>query len=373
MASGNPALGDIIEQVYEAPLSADGWRSLVPSLEQSLGGGVAFFVHGPSSVSTIAACSSCSSELVDAYEDRLWTKDRAMSRLRTLPVGEVLLDSSLVSRGERLSSSFYNDYLGAMGNECGLYVPFLRQGEDIFVVSAQRGGRFGDFGDDEIGLLREVLPHLQRSFRTWQRLCAAEQEQAAALQALKHASLGLVLVDRTSRVCFANEAAEAKFRSGALPLIGGRVAGRGNHDGAALRGAIAAAAKPEGGRADTVQLESSAEHGALSLLVAPLPRDSDRATNEPLAMLMLGGDLAIPERSTLSRAYELTDAEARLLRALVGGERLADYSERAGVSITTVKSHLSSLFDKTGKRRQSELIRLALTDPVLRLQAAPQS
>ena len=38
-------------------------------------------------------------------------------------------------------------------------------------------------------------------------------------------------------------------------------------------------------------------------------------------------------------------------------------AEQLSVSITTIRTHLQRLFDKTGTRRQAELVRLVLTHP----------
>ncbi len=77
-------------------------------------------------------------------------------------------------------------------------------------------------------------------------------------------------------------------------------------------------------------------------------------------LLIDGGESPLVEQIRFSRAYNLTPAEARLLSALVSGERMSEYAQRRGISVTTAKSHLRALFDKTGERRQADLIRRAL-------------
>ena len=85
-----------------------------------------------------------------------------------------------------------------------------------------------------------------------------------------------------------------------------------------------------------------------------------------LATLVLGARAnRAPEHGRLGALFKLTDAEARLLCALVAGERIADYAVRTKVSLATAKTHLGALFNKTGERRQSDLIRRALSDPLL--------
>ncbi len=50
----------------------------------------------------------------------------------------------------------------------------------------------------------------------------------------------------------------------------------------------------------------------------------------------------------------------RLLLALAQGATLQEFADQRGVELSTLRSQLKNLFAKTGKTRQSELIRLAL-------------
>ena len=59
----------------------------------------------------------------------------------------------------------------------------------------------------------------------------------------------------------------------------------------------------------------------------------------------------------IARLYGLTPAECRFTAALLSGQSLTEYGERAGLTRNTLKTELRSLFAKTGTARQSELIR----------------
>lgn len=64
----------------------------------------------------------------------------------------------------------------------------------------------------------------------------------------------------------------------------------------------------------------------------------------------------------LAEQYGLTPTEARVLRAVVeetGGVRAI--AAAIGLSEATVKTHLHHLFQKTGSRRQVDLVKLVLT------------
>jgi DNA-binding CsgD family transcriptional regulator len=58
-----------------------------------------------------------------------------------------------------------------------------------------------------------------------------------------------------------------------------------------------------------------------------------------------------------ARGYGLTRAEQRLLRVLFDGISLPEAARCLGVARTTARTHLQRLFEKTGTRRQADLLR----------------
>jgi DNA-binding CsgD family transcriptional regulator len=68
-------------------------------------------------------------------------------------------------------------------------------------------------------------------------------------------------------------------------------------------------------------------------------------------------DLATP-LATLAETYQLTPGEARVLGAIVEAGGVPEAARALGVSETTVKTHLCHVFDKTGTKRQAELVKL---------------
>ena len=57
--------------------------------------------------------------------------------------------------------------------------------------------------------------------------------------------------------------------------------------------------------------------------------------------------------------FALTAREREILSLLADGETDADIAERLFISVSTVRSHLDRIRDKTGHRRRAELARLA--------------
>jgi DNA-binding CsgD family transcriptional regulator len=58
--------------------------------------------------------------------------------------------------------------------------------------------------------------------------------------------------------------------------------------------------------------------------------------------------------------FGLTPAQAALAHELIAGDGVEAAAGRLGLSRATVRTHLVRLFQKTGTRRQAELVRLML-------------
>lgn len=69
---------------------------------------------------------------------------------------------------------------------------------------------------------------------------------------------------------------------------------------------------------------------------------------------------AIPEIAFLQARFDLTPAEARLVRRLVAGDSLKSSAEALGIGYETARNDLKAIFDKTGTRRQMELVVLVI-------------
>lgn len=68
-------------------------------------------------------------------------------------------------------------------------------------------------------------------------------------------------------------------------------------------------------------------------------------------------------RSTRPKdSFALTDREREILKLVAEGETDADIARHLFISISTVRSHLDRIRDKTGRRRRADLTRLALED-----------
>ncbi len=69
---------------------------------------------------------------------------------------------------------------------------------------------------------------------------------------------------------------------------------------------------------------------------------------------------SLPKASEIAAALNLTPSEARIVHGLAEGDNMEEAANRAGISISTARSYLKTVFSKTGVSRQAELVRLTL-------------
>jgi DNA-binding CsgD family transcriptional regulator len=103
-------------------------------------------------------------------------------------------------------------------------------------------------------------------------------------------------------------------------------------------------------------------------LVIPVQQESAEKlipwpTAERAAAIVLVFDPEAEMRTSVERWREqfgFTPAEANFAREIAKGDGRQAAADRLGITVGTARSHLSSIFDKTGVRHQPELVRLLL-------------
>lgn len=83
-----------------------------------------------------------------------------------------------------------------------------------------------------------------------------------------------------------------------------------------------------------------------------------------LASMLLAAERA-SQVSSAGNAFALSEREKEVLSLLARGERDQDIAEELFISVSTVRSHLDRIRDKTGRRRRPDLTRLALEQNLL--------
>lgn len=169
----------------------------------------------------------------------------------------------------------------------------------------------------------------------------------------------VIVMDVSGRLIEATNCARALLADGmVLQCSFDRVSARTRADGARLTTAIAKARCY--GHAHTLLEGSAFEGQAAQRLAADLVTvGPDGAEGAHIVMILKP---ALEERRqrlcAAERSFGLTRAEGRLLAALFEGCSVPEAADRLGVARSTARTHLQRVFDKTGVRRQGDLVRL---------------
>lgn len=234
------------------------------------------------------------------------------------------------------------------------------------------------FGREEMDVLTRVMPHLCRSLELM-LLVKEARDRAADLQAALNV-LGppLLLVDGDGRVVCMNRGAEDKLRAGdGVRLSHNRLSsGRPAVAEAILAAVSQAASFAEGShRRKTRDLPPPAvevpraEHQPMGLVFMPLrPANHLRARAARARVMVVfhdPEDRILLEPVTVAAIHGLTPTEAQAAVAIASGKTLAEFSEARGCSEETARTHLKRVLEKTGARRQAQLVHLLVGSAAL--------
>jgi DNA-binding CsgD family transcriptional regulator/PAS domain-containing protein len=364
----------LVDLIYMAAADASQWPTVVHSLAEVLNG-TAGTLHGhqiPSQESHFSADWNIDPRAVTEYTEyfgyrNIWR----FFRPNLLQTGSVTVTQELCPQEVFVKSEYYHDYLRRYDLFQAVAVTLRRDGRDFSNLTIFRPRGALMFDEAERNLLVILAPHLVRSFELHSRIQGLERKADAAADVLDQIPQAVVLFGTGGKVLMANRAATAllgieptlkltrQVLVAAVPsenkrlnqLIQGVLAtgmGKGFHSGGGMVISRAGLRRP------------------LHVLVTPLRTRTIRLGKDvPVAAVFISDPEREPvsESQALSQLYGLTAAESRLALVLAAGKTIKDAAEQFGVTQSTLRSQLKSVFGKTNTNSQSQLVRLILLTP----------
>jgi DNA-binding CsgD family transcriptional regulator len=363
----------LVEDLYDAAMGNASFAPLGPRIAAALGSescSVVVLGGTAAPVEALALTDNCLAALpgYSAYYHKI---DPWAALGASQPANVMVASQDHISDPEFRRTEFYQDHcrpsdtahvLGAVaelgGPDGARAVIGIHRAEDAPQFSA---------ADKRRGTL--LLPHLRRAIQLRERLFQLDIGQRAMTGATEALGVGVLVVSGDGQILSINPVAEMLVRRGnGLGVQQHRLAASQPVEDDALRRLMREAAGRALNGGGLIRLARQGL-GPLVLSVYPFtaPRSAD-GSRMPAALIFVADPDAIepPRRAALARMYRLTQAEARLFEALLAGERLQDYAERNALSVQTAKTQLARLFQKTGHARQIDLVRDALSNPILR-------
>jgi DNA-binding CsgD family transcriptional regulator len=190
-----------------------------------------------------------------------------------------------------------------------------------------------------------------------------------AVGAFDRVAVGVVLLDvRGAAVMVNREAERIACAKDGFVLFGDGMAAALSIESKRLRELVRQVGgnEPRTGRAGggAVRLTRPSGLPDYHVVVLPLPRKCQPSNGSGAVAVLFITDTQkaqSPIDQFFGDLYGLTDAEIRLVTQLLEGGGLTAAAEKLGLSRNTVHSQLSSVFQKTDTKSQSELLTLLLT------------
>ena len=371
--SGDDKVLDLVGSIYDAALDARLWPDVLDRIGDAVGGPeVIFGVYDPATGLSNLLAPRIDPVLVGSLMD--WAPRNPLLPLGVGQApGKVFTCGDFITQDEFTSTAFYQEWWRPAGYDTEpLTTNVLVDGAASGIFTSHGLLRRSPFDSAQKRLFAALAQHLVRAVALQRRLFQAGIASENALSAFDSLQQGVVLVDAQARPLFVNRVAAALLdaRDG-LRLDTGALFASDASEGRLLRGLIAACATEAmtaTGSGGEVALRREAGRASLDVLVTPVRRDTAMApaswipSPRPVAIVLISD----PETETGARIASLrerfgfTRAEAALALEIVKGDGRQAAADRLGITVGTARSHLSSIFDKTGVRRQAELVHLLL-------------
>ena len=359
------ALSHLVGSIYDTVVDASACPRMLNGLAELLGatGGVQVVAYNSK-----ADTATMLAPRVDPKELPIFTKywTSVWRQCDQNPIGAVIFPEMPISLRDRRRPEISNGWPKPRRPEAMMGTTLLTEGPIATVVSVSRPGSEGEFDATEIRLFAALIPHLQRAVQLRSRLAALDGPPTSSAEMLNRLPHAVLLVDARARVIFANQAGtKILSASDGLSLDRDGLTGATAEDTRRLRQSIADCAQPInelGGAGGRLRL-SRPGRGPLTMLVIPhRTRVTWIDVLRPTAMLFIteAEQAAMVRSERLGQDFGLTRAESLFAAEISKGDGLQAAASRLGVSLTTVRTHLAHVFDKTGTRRQAELVRLIL-------------
>jgi DNA-binding CsgD family transcriptional regulator len=301
---------------------------------------------------------------VETFKSHFYGCNVWVPRSGSVPEGHTVLSGELFPERQLPETEFYADWLRPWNLHHAIGCTVLKDASRHVKLSFVRSRQAGAFGEPERRTLSSLLPHVRNAFLLHKHVGHLRSLADSACAALDRIPIGCVLLARNGDIVHANAAARGcvertRALSLANPLSGGTPS-----QAAALRQLIFDAASTSAGAAirSGGALKLLGLTGEMQVFVTPL-QGAGSPLPDMAAVALFCTDPHEEERDlvgVLRALHQLTPAEAALATSLLHGESLSDVCERRDVSVNTVRTHLKSICQKTGTRRQADVVRVLL-------------
>ena len=371
--SDDGELIDLIDFVYAAVLDADLWPMVLAKLAEATGMMQSIIATMDGRTNSFDSISRRTIAELDASYKNYWAYHNPLwAKCSALPPGKVYSFETVMAPQDFAKTSIFNEWWKQADYGLAMLGANLIVEDQVssLICVINASGHEAPAGA-QCRIFELAVHHIARAVRIHRQLWMLDHLHGTTPERFEGLRQGAILVDATANALFINTAARAVLEAGDGLVLKGRCLT--TTDGSdTLKRLIASCARaagplrgPFGGE---LEVRRGPHRAALWLGVTPL-----RSKDPPAGIPWLGlrvpvaiVTIADPEISrrrlaqNLHARFGLTAAEAGLAAEIVKGDGREAAARRRGISVSTARAQLSSIFEKTGTHRQAELVHLLL-------------
>ena len=243
-----------------------------------------------------------------------------------------------------------------------------------------RGPTKSNYTSRDKALCNQLVPHLRHAVALYDRLETSRIEHRVYSDAIDQLAIATIIIDHEGRIVRHNAtAAQILAEGGALQVTGGRIALDPRNRNDELRQILKLVRwgkQHQVGFPKIIPIERDTGD-ELRLIVQPIGTPGYMPSPNMPALVLFIRDPARHTRihaRSLRDMFGLTPMEANIAASFANGLSLEQTALSLGIARNTVRTHLRSVFTKTGVSRQSQLVhRLYASLPELATGHAPPS
>jgi DNA-binding CsgD family transcriptional regulator len=365
-------VNELVGALYEGPMETPPWQSAMQLLRDRLEAAhVTLMLRPPSADSSgiMINTGPVTTHGVESYENHFFSLDPFV-RLRE---DEVVTAEELIGK-QWLDSPIYLEYLRPLGIRHLLGADiYTREGIECRLRITRDDGA-QPFSEADKGLVRFLLSHLKRSIQLHARLDFLECERQLFAGTVNRMLLGMISFAEDGEILETNQEAKRILseRDGVW-IADNKLCVESAQESRELhrliRQSLTEATRAEGAAVvEAMSVTRPSGRAPLGILIRAVPLGPwSESKRRPAAVLFLRdaeSNVPQPSQELVRRLFGLTRKEAALALLLAEGYTLDEAADKMDVRRNTARTHLRSIFCKTGVTRQTMLVRLLLNSVV---------
>lgn len=357
---------DIVAKLYDAALDQALWPHVIEECVRFVGGSAGNLSFRATDANPRGAVFSFGFDPAyqQAYNETYTRLNPISLEAGPYRAGDVVAQSDIVPHREMRETRFYQEWLALQGIEDVLFGLIEKSASAYSLMAVRRKTGDGEIDGEARRRLSLLVPHVRRAVHIANCLEFRKAQSEMLAETLDGLAAGVVLVGPSASIAFANTRAKELLDEGSVIRNGqGTIKAVSPQANASLQKHLATAeGAPRPSVSDIVMpLPSEPNRHAVAHLL-PLRRRRTGA-GKPYTALFVRESMPLDSgrgNEAVAVLHGLTEAEARVLRAMVDVGGVPACAEFLGVAPSTVRTHLQRIFRKTGTNRQADLVKLVV-------------